>query len=113
MRTSERENLWLTAKGLLSADAYSAMWLRYAEDMPVREVAGALDKSQSWIYKRTTEASDPEERLPARRAHGQVVFTAGELRTWLRAHEQVIHGLPMTTTDSERRAFGVVSGGVA
>jgi len=45
---SDRENVWLTAKRLLSDDAYSAMWLRYVEDMSVREVARALNKSVSW-----------------------------------------------------------------
>jgi RNA polymerase sigma-70 factor (ECF subfamily) len=45
---SERKNVWLTAKRLLKPDAYNAMWLRYAEDMSIREVAQALDKTQSW-----------------------------------------------------------------
>ncbi len=45
---SERENLWLTARRLLSTDAYSAMWLRYAEDMSVKDIAGTLQKPMSW-----------------------------------------------------------------
>ncbi|MFQ5548579.1 MAG: RNA polymerase sigma factor [Woeseia sp.] len=45
---SDRENLWLTAKRILAADAYSAMWLRYIEDMPVREVARTLGRPMSW-----------------------------------------------------------------
>lgn len=45
---SERENLWLTAKALLSAEAYSALWLRYVEDMPVSDIAHALRRSVSW-----------------------------------------------------------------
>lgn len=45
---SERENLWLVARRELSADAYAALWLHYAEDMPVRDVAIALDRSVSW-----------------------------------------------------------------
>jgi RNA polymerase sigma-70 factor (ECF subfamily) len=45
---SERENLWLTARRLLSDDAYAAMWMRYVEDMPINEVARALDRSVSW-----------------------------------------------------------------
>lgn len=45
---SERENVWVAAKRLLSDDAYSAMWLRYVEDMSVKEIARALDKSSSW-----------------------------------------------------------------
>jgi RNA polymerase sigma-70 factor (ECF subfamily) len=45
---SERENLWLTARRMLSVDAYAAMWLRYVEDMPVKDVARALGKPLSW-----------------------------------------------------------------
>lgn len=45
---AERRNAWLTAKRLLNDEAYTAMWLRYAEDMSIKEVAEALDKTQSW-----------------------------------------------------------------
>ncbi len=45
---SSRENLWLTARRVLSDDAYAAMWLRYVEDMPVRDVATSLERSTSW-----------------------------------------------------------------
>ncbi len=45
---SERENLWLTARRMLSRDAYSAMWLRYAEDMSVKDVARTLENPMSW-----------------------------------------------------------------
>jgi RNA polymerase sigma-70 factor (ECF subfamily) len=48
IHAAERENLWLTARRLLSDDAYAAMWLRYAEDMPVKEVARALGRPQPW-----------------------------------------------------------------
>lgn len=45
---SDHENVWLTARRLLSRDAYAAMWLRYVEDMSIKEIARALDKTQSW-----------------------------------------------------------------
>jgi len=45
---AERDNAWLTAKRVLSDEAYAAMWLRYAEDLSIREVAQALDRTQSW-----------------------------------------------------------------
>ena len=45
---SERANVWQTAKRLLNQDAYVAMWLRYVEDISIKEVARALDKTQSW-----------------------------------------------------------------
>lgn len=48
IEASDRENLWLTAKRILSDDAYTALWLRYVEDLSVNEVARALDRSQSW-----------------------------------------------------------------
>lgn len=48
IRESSRANLWLTAKGILSDDAYTAMWLRYVEDMSINDVAAALDRTPSW-----------------------------------------------------------------
>ncbi len=45
---SDRENVWLTAKRLLNAESFAAMWLRYVEDMSIKEVARSLDKTQSW-----------------------------------------------------------------
>jgi DNA-directed RNA polymerase specialized sigma24 family protein len=45
---SERENLWLVARRVLSQDAYAAMWLRYTEDLPLADIALALDRSQAW-----------------------------------------------------------------
>jgi RNA polymerase sigma-70 factor (ECF subfamily) len=45
---SDRQNLWLLAKRQLSADAYSALWLRYAEDLALVDVARALDRSLAW-----------------------------------------------------------------
>ena len=41
-------NVWLTAKHVLPDDAYAAMWLRYVEDMSVKDIAKALDRSVSW-----------------------------------------------------------------
>lgn len=46
--SSDRENLWLVAKEVLTPDAYTAMWLHYIEDMPVKEVSRALGRSLSW-----------------------------------------------------------------
>ena len=45
---SEQENVWVAAKRLLNNDAYDAMWLRYVEDLSVKEISSALDKSPSW-----------------------------------------------------------------
>jgi len=45
---SERENLWQSARRLLSDEVYSAMWLRYVEDMSIKDVAAVLNRSNSW-----------------------------------------------------------------
>lgn len=44
----QRENLWLTAKRLLTPEAFNAMWLHYIEDLPQKEVARVLDRSLAW-----------------------------------------------------------------
>ncbi len=48
MADSERENLWLVARRELSDEVYTAMWLRYVEDMSVKDVAMLLERSVSW-----------------------------------------------------------------
>jgi len=48
IRASDRDNLWLTAREVLSADAYTALWLRYVEDLSVREVGDAMERNTSW-----------------------------------------------------------------
>jgi RNA polymerase sigma-70 factor (ECF subfamily) len=48
IKASNRENLWLVARRLLTDDVYAAMWLRYAEDMSVNDIATVLGRSASW-----------------------------------------------------------------
>jgi RNA polymerase sigma-70 factor (ECF subfamily) len=66
---SVRLNVWLTAKRVLTTEAYSAMWLRYVEDMPVKDVARTMEKSGSWAKvtlmrgRRKLEAEMSAERL--------------------------------------------------
>ena len=45
---SERQNLWLSAQRLLSDEVFTAMWLRYVEDMSVSDIAAVLERSISW-----------------------------------------------------------------
>ena len=45
---SESENLWVMARRSLNDDVFAAMWLRYAEDMSINDIARALDRSASW-----------------------------------------------------------------
>ncbi len=44
-RAEDREQLWRTARESLSVDQFQALWLRYAEEMDVVDVAGALGKT--------------------------------------------------------------------
>jgi RNA polymerase sigma-70 factor (ECF subfamily) len=48
IQLSDRENLWAVARQILADDIYSAMWLRYVEDMSIKEVSKTLDRSVSW-----------------------------------------------------------------
>jgi len=77
---SEKENVWLTAKRVLKEDAYSAMWLRYVEDMSIKEVARALDKTQSWTKvtllrgrrSLSTKLSDGTSEAVRRESYGRI-----------------------------------------
>jgi RNA polymerase sigma-70 factor (ECF subfamily) len=43
--TEERANLWSIADRVLDLDQRSALWLRYAEDLPIGEIAQVLARS--------------------------------------------------------------------
>ncbi len=45
---SDAENLWINARRLLNDAVCAAMWLRYAEDMSVKDISKTLDRSTSW-----------------------------------------------------------------
>ena len=38
----QRENLWTAARRVLKDNQYQALWLRYAQDLPIRGVAAAM-----------------------------------------------------------------------
>jgi len=40
------ENMWLLAKSNLSTNQYESLWLKYAEDMPIKDIAKILGKSK-------------------------------------------------------------------
>lgn len=44
----DADNLWISARRLLNDDVFTAMWLRYAEDMSVKDISNTLDRSLSW-----------------------------------------------------------------
>ena len=80
MAHSERENVWLAAKRLLSNEAYNAMWLRYVEDLSVKEISSALDKSASWTKvtlhrgrrKLSTDLAGDSAAAEQRQSYGQI-----------------------------------------
>ena len=70
---AESENLWVTARQLLSEEVFAAMWLRYAEDMSVNDISKALDRSQSWTkvnLMRGRRALETKLNDAAERAYG-------------------------------------------
>ncbi len=78
------------------------LWTCPAETrLGVHELAEALNRPRSWIYRRTSAKA--ECRLPHRKLGGELLFTAGEIRAWLREHEEVVEAGPMESTSAERR----------
>lgn len=68
------------------------LWSVPAETrLGVTEVAEALGRPKSFVYARTGSA---EDALPHRKLDGSLVFTAGELRAWIRDREEVVHAGP-------------------
>ena len=45
----EKDNLWALAAEVLSENQYTALWLRYAEDMSVKEISRVMDKTQTHV----------------------------------------------------------------
>jgi len=45
---SDRQNLWQCARRRLTDEVFTAMWLRYAEDMSVNDISAVLERSASW-----------------------------------------------------------------
>ncbi|MEO0459578.1 MAG: sigma-70 family RNA polymerase sigma factor [Myxococcota bacterium] len=48
IKKEEETNLWTTARAVLNDEVYTALWLRYAEEMPIVDVAYTLKRSTSW-----------------------------------------------------------------
>jgi hypothetical protein len=60
----------------------------------VREVAEAVDRSRDWVYravsgKGATKAG--RDRLPCQKLDGELVFTAGAVRTWIQRSELIVN----------------------
>jgi len=60
--------LWEVARRELSAEAFSALWLHYREELPVREIAGVLGKREGTVkvlLHRARKALAAHVRSPA------------------------------------------------
>ncbi len=89
-------------------EAAAASWRERVWSCPAEtrltaaEAAEALGRPVSWIYRRSMTATPREierahrrggrlpDRIPCRRAGGQLVILAGELREWIREHEEIV-----------------------
>lgn len=66
------------------------VWLVPPETrLGVREVAEAIGRPRSWVYRRTG-AKSRKAPLPHRLLDGELMFVAGELRRWIETHEVVV-----------------------
>ncbi len=83
-RVEQHANIWWTAERVLSAEQQSALWLRYAEQMQIREVARVLGRSgvsvRVMLHRaRQTLAQDMEtaDRPATARADDRTLPTPG------------------------------------
>ncbi len=57
--------------------------------MTVADVAEAAGRPKSWVYRHTSPASGLP-LIPHRKLDGELVFAAGEVRAWIRDHEDIV-----------------------
>lgn len=48
-RAEQHRGLWVRASRVLGGDQFSALWLRYAEEMSVRDIAGVMCRTRSGV----------------------------------------------------------------
>lgn len=68
------------------------LWIVPAETrLGVTEVAEAIGRPRSWVYRHTSEkAAADGGRLPHRKLDGELLFVAGEIRDWIRDSEEML-----------------------
>jgi len=67
------------------------------------ELLEAVGKTESWLYRHTAEKRKPgTPRIPHRKLDGELVFVVGEIRAWLRQHEEIVEAGPMESSPAER-----------
>lgn len=82
-----------SVEGTAEASWRERLWTVPAETrLGAADVAEALGKSLDWVYRRTR--SSAEAPLPHRKLDGALVFTAGDVRSWIAAREELEVGPP-------------------
>lgn len=69
------------------------------------ELLEAVGRAPSWLYRHTGPSAD--DRIPHRKLEGQLVFVVGEVRRWLRDHEELIE---VGRTDGSPRLRSIEGG---
>ena len=90
------------------------LWLVPAETrVGVRELAEALGRSTSWVYRRTSPKAAARaglKPLPHRRLECELVFVIGEIRSWIHETEEIIAEMAKESTPAERALLRVING---
>ena len=63
------------------------LWTAPSETrISVRELAEAIGRPRSWVYRRTAPNGD-RSPIPHRKLDGELTFVIGEIRGWMLEHE--------------------------
>ena len=60
------------------------------------ELLEAVGRPRSWLYRHTKAKA--KDRIPHRKLDGELIFVVGELREWVREHEEIVQA---GTTDAD------------
>lgn len=88
--TQQNQVLTAQAERLPSSPCWrERLWTADAECRIGRaELLEAVGRSKSWLYRHThSKAKAP---IPHRKLDGELVFVVGEVRCWLREHEEIV-----------------------
>lgn len=47
--TNEPDDIWLMARSILNPQHFAALWLRYGEDLPARDIGKILGRPRIWV----------------------------------------------------------------
>lgn len=67
-----------------------------------KEVAAAVGKPISWVYRHTS-AKSGYDLLPHRRIDNALTFTVGDIKAYIAAHEKIVIEPPTTVVPVNRR----------